>query len=204
MELNESVNNSNRLSASSLDYGYPSIQPTAFGVRPTNLPSMNWGNAAVNNPLSTSNIINSGVATTYSGPNAPVDFTSPSTGQFGTSDWGNFNQSYNAPEVTTEGFNWGELANTKGLGGMALGVGSLALGGFNAWMGLKNQKFLEDYYGKEQARNTLDFNNNVDSTNEKRVINQKMRMGNSGIDPDSATGQAALSNYMNTWGSKRI
>lgn len=99
---------------------------------------------------------------------------------------------------------WDSLFDTKGTGGFALDALKTGTGAFNAWMGMKNQKFLEKYYGAEQARATQDFNNNAITTNDNLRSRERTRLSQNGIAGDTAESNAALDKYMGTWGVKGI
>lgn len=111
-----------------------------------------------------------------------------------------------SPELDTSSSGWGEfgksLADTKGLGGMSLGVGKLALDGWNTWMGQKNQDFLQKYYGKQQKLAEADFANNANMTNLKLEDRKASALRNQGINPNSSTGQKSVADYMNKWAVK--
>jgi len=87
----------------------------------------------------------------------------------------------------------------KGKGGMALGGVQLGLGAFNSWMGLKNQKFMQDYYGKQQALQMADFGNNAKMANLGLENRMHTTLSNRGIDPNSDAGKTQMADYMNKW-----
>lgn len=90
----------------------------------------------------------------------------------------------------------------KGKGGMAIGGANVALGAFNSWMGMKNQKFMENYYGKQQAMQMADYSNNARSANESLSRNFSEGLNARGISASSAEGQQQSADYMNKWGAK--
>lgn len=106
------------------------------------------------------------------------------------------------PQVNTSGINWDGWFDTKGKGGMALGGLQTGIGAFNAWMGYKNQKFLEGYYGKQQNMQVEDFNNNVRSANDALRQREITNTGAAGIDPNSEEGKKRIENNMARWGAK--
>lgn len=87
----------------------------------------------------------------------------------------------------------------QGKGGMAIGGANVALGAFNSWMGLKNQKFMQDYYGKQQALQMADFSNNAKMANLGIENRQATFLSNRGINPSSTEGQSQMAAHMDKW-----
>lgn len=106
------------------------------------------------------------------------------------------------PDDKSAGFNWSGLADTKGLGGMVLGGLNTGANLFNTWMGAKNQKFMQDYYGEQMALQKADFANNASNTNRSLQERETARLNNRGIGADSEQGKQALADYMNKWSVK--
>lgn len=106
------------------------------------------------------------------------------------------------PPAYDAGIDWSGWADTKGKGGMALGALQVGLGAFNSWMGYKNQKFMQDYYGNQMNMQKADFANNAKMTNLNLEQRINQRNSNHGITRDSAEGQASRAEYMNKWGVK--
>jgi len=125
-----------------------------------------------------------------SDPNSLFGYTGPTdlTGGASSSMLNN-----NGGGLTNEWF------DMKGKGGMALGGLQFGLGAFNSWMGLKNQKFMQDYYGKQQALQMTDFGNNAKMANLGLQNRQAAFLSNRGVNPDSENGQAQMADYMNKW-----
>lgn len=92
--------------------------------------------------------------------------------------------------------------DTTGKGGMAIGAANTALGIFNSWMGAKNQKFLQNYYGKQQAMQMADFSNNAQETNRQISNQERSSMSMHGVDPNSQAGTDRLASHMTKWGVK--
>ena len=98
------------------------------------------------------------------------------------------------------GFNWDSLMDTKGAGGMALGAINTGVGAFNAWMGNKHQKFMQNYYGEQMALQKADFANNANSANEQLSTRASQRASNQGL--GGTTKDAYVADYMGKWGAK--
>lgn len=140
-------------------------------------------------------------------PASPFSFTPPTMDAFGTP---NTLGGYTAmPSGTSIGAPAGYINPTvgatdswfdmQGKGGMAIGGANVALGAFNSWMGLKNQKFMQDYYGKQQALQMTDFGNNAKMANLGIENRQATFLSNRGINPDSANGQSQMASHMDKW-----
>jgi hypothetical protein len=96
----------------------------------------------------------------------------------------------------------GEWFDMQGKGGLAIGGANVALGAFNSWMGLKNQKFMQDYYGKDMQLKIADYANNARSANESLGRNFSEGLNARGISASSDVGKQQYADYMSKWGAK--
>jgi hypothetical protein len=94
---------------------------------------------------------------------------------------------------------WEGLMDTKGTGGVLLGLGNLGVSAYSTWMNAENQKFMQNYYNEQQKLAKADFSNNATSTNNELTTSFNYGLADRGINPNSDSGKSALANYMNQW-----
>jgi len=95
-----------------------------------------------------------------------------------------------------------EWYDMQGKGGLVIGGANVALGAFNSWMSLKNQKFMQDYYGKDMQLKIADYANNARSANEGLGRNFSEGLNARGISASSDVGKQQYADYMSKWGAK--
>jgi len=88
--------------------------------------------------------------------------------------------------------------------GLGLQAANVGLGIYSALEQSKMNKFMRGYYGNEMARNKVDFNNNVTSTNAALEKQARTSASQNGFAFGSTENQAATAEAMNKWGVQKF